>query len=52
MNPVERKEVTFTCHAPKEPGTYRLRFDLVNEGINWFESYGVRPVDLNVVVRA
>ena len=50
MNPVDRREVTFTCHAPKEPGNYRLRFDLVDEGINWFESYGVRTVDLNVVV--
>jgi hypothetical protein len=51
MNPVERTEVNFTCHAPKSPGKYRLRFDLVDEGISWFESFGVRTVDLPVEVR-
>jgi SAM-dependent methyltransferase len=50
MNPVERTELRFTCHAPREPGKHRLRFDLVDEGINWFESYGVRPLDLAVEV--
>ena len=50
MNPVERTELRFTCHAPKAPGKYRLRFDLVDEGISWFESFGMRTVDLKVEV--
>jgi hypothetical protein len=50
MNPVERTELSFTCHAPGTPGKYRLRFDLVDEGISWFESFGVRTVDLPVDV--
>ncbi len=50
MNPVERAEISFTCHAPVAPGKYRLRFDLVDEGISWFESFGVRTVDLAVEV--
>ena len=50
MNPVERTELGFTCHAPKEPGKYRLRFDLVDEGISWFESFGVRTIDLPIEV--
>ena len=50
MNPVERTELSFTCHAPRAPGRYRLRFDLVDEGISWFESFGVRTVDLKVDV--
>jgi hypothetical protein len=48
LNPTERIEFTFSCHAPATAGKHRLRFDLVNEGINWFEHYGVRPVDLAV----
>jgi hypothetical protein len=50
MNAAERTEMSFTCHAPNAPGKYRLRFDLVDEGISWFESFGVRPVDLLVEV--
>ncbi len=50
MNPVERTELSLTCHAPRAPGKYRLRFDLVDEGISWFESFGVRTVDLAVNV--
>lgn len=50
MNPVERTELSFTCHAPKEPGKYRLRFDLVDEGISWFESFGIRTIDLPIEV--
>ncbi len=48
LNPTDRIEFTFTCHAPATKGKHRLRFDLVNEGINWFEHYGVGPVDLPV----
>jgi SAM-dependent methyltransferase len=50
LNPVERVDMTFTCHAPTQPGRHRLSFDLVCEGISWFESFGVRTVDLVVDV--
>ena len=50
MNPVDRAEVAFTCHAPETPGRHRLRFDLVAEGVSWFESFGVRTVDVIVDV--
>ncbi|MGH2451734.1 MAG: S8 family serine peptidase [Candidatus Limnocylindria bacterium] len=37
--------------APREPGTYRLRLDLVREGIAWFSGLGVPAADVtfNVV---
>ena len=44
----ERIEFTFTCHAPATAGRHRLRFDLVNEGIDWFDQYGVAPVSFAV----
>jgi len=50
MNPVDRTDLSFTCHAPRVPGRYRLRFDLVDEGISWFESFGVRTPDLPIEV--
>ncbi len=52
MDPVERTELNFTCHAPRKSGKHRLRFDLVDEGISWFESFGVRTVDLPIEVSA
>ena len=50
MNPVDRTELAFTCHAPDKPGVYRLRFDLVDEGISWFESFGISMPELSVNV--
>lgn len=50
MNPGDRTALTFTCHAPKDPGMYLLRFDLVDEGISWFEWSGTRPVELPIEV--
>jgi hypothetical protein len=46
--PAGRLEFAFTCHAPSTPGKHRLRFDLVNEGIDWFDQYGVAPVSIPV----
>jgi SAM-dependent methyltransferase len=50
MSPVDRREIAFTCHTPKAPGRYRLQFDLVDEGITWFESYGVHTPHLSIQV--
>ncbi|HKD10468.1 MAG TPA: glycosyltransferase family 39 protein [Thermoanaerobaculia bacterium] len=36
--------------APAAPGRYRLRFDLVNEGIDWFSHRGGQTADLEVKV--
>jgi SAM-dependent methyltransferase len=30
----------------REPGEYRLTFDLVAEGVSWFENLGSRPVEI------
>jgi hypothetical protein len=45
-----RADVAIDVPAPSTPGRYLLRFDLVSEGIDWFESCGseptVRPFDV------
>jgi hypothetical protein len=45
-----RADVTIDIPIPSEPGRYLLRFDLVSEGIDWFEACGseptVRPFDV------
>jgi len=33
-------ELPITITAPTQPGPYRIKFDLVSEGIDWFESAG------------
>jgi MoaA/NifB/PqqE/SkfB family radical SAM enzyme len=39
----ERADVVMDVPVPAEPGDYLLRFDLVSEGIDWFESCGSEP---------
>jgi hypothetical protein len=34
------QDVAIDLPAPAQPGEYELRFDLVSEGIDWFESCG------------
>jgi hypothetical protein len=36
----EQADVTIEIPAPTEPGRYQLKFDLVSEGIDWFEACG------------
>ncbi|MFN8061005.1 MAG: radical SAM protein [Vicinamibacterales bacterium] len=47
----ERVDVAIDLVAPSTPGRYQLRFDLVCEGIDWFENCGsevtVRPFDVH-----
>jgi subtilisin family serine protease len=38
--------------APLAPGPYRLRVDLVREGVAWFSSLGVPTADLDLLVAA
>ena len=35
-----RADVPIEIPAPDEPGRYALKFDLVSEGIDWFEACG------------
>jgi ubiquinone/menaquinone biosynthesis C-methylase UbiE len=42
--PGGRCELTLTVAAPPAPGSYHLKFDLVREGVRWFELAGSRPV--------
>lgn len=50
--PVEPgQRITMTARVPlPEAGSYRLAFDLVAEGITWFENLGSHPVYLELVV--
>ena len=44
-------EIPITLKAPETPGRYRLKFDLVSEGIDWFEQSGSRTTVKDLVVR-
>lgn len=44
--------VAFSCPAPDRPGSYVLKFDLVAEGVTWFEAAGSPPVTTRLVVGA
>jgi Radical SAM superfamily/Iron-sulfur cluster-binding domain len=41
--PGRRADVDIEVTAPLDPGRYLLRFDLVSEGVDWFESCGSEP---------
>ena len=46
--PAGSQSIRMTFPAPGEPGTYQLKFDMVAEGVTWFEPTGspieVRPL--------
>jgi hypothetical protein len=44
VNAGEKLELDFQAQAPGQPGEYWLKFDMVCEGIEWFESGGNTPV--------
>jgi Radical SAM superfamily/Iron-sulfur cluster-binding domain len=43
-------EIPITVRAPEMPGRYRIKFDLVSEGIDWFESAGSPTTVKDLVV--
>jgi hypothetical protein len=47
----ETMEIPLTLKAPASPGRYRLKFDLVSEGIDWFEQAGSPTTEKPFVVR-
>ena len=44
-------EIPITLRAPETPGRYQIKFDLVSEGIDWFERSGSRTTVRDLVVR-
>jgi MoaA/NifB/PqqE/SkfB family radical SAM enzyme len=44
-------DVTIDIPAPETPGRYALKFDLVSEGIDWFEACGSPTTVKNFIVR-
>ncbi len=40
------------CRCRRSPGRYALRFDLVSEGIDWFETCGSEPTVRELIVSA
>src|SRR5262245_54968718 len=40
LQPGQSVDVSMTITAPGRPGRYELKFDLVSEGIDWFEAGG------------
>jgi SAM-dependent methyltransferase len=49
VEPGESIEMTVRLMLP-DPGRYRLTFDLVAEGVTWFENVGSTPVQVRAVV--
>jgi hypothetical protein len=43
-------EIPITVRAPETPGRYVLKFDLVSEGIDWFETCGSKVTTEELVV--
>jgi hypothetical protein len=50
LEPGATAEVPITVNAPAEPGRYSLKFDLVSEGIDWFEACGSPTTTKTLVV--
>jgi len=44
-------DIPFKLTAPEQPGEYVLKFDLVSEGIEWFEQVGSPTTSKPLVVR-
>ena len=40
----------FECPAPVQPGAFRLKLDLVAEGVTWFETVGSSPASTSIQV--
>ena len=49
LEPGASAQVPITVTAPEKPGRYSLKFDLVSEGIDWFEACG-SPTTMKTLV--
>jgi hypothetical protein len=52
MGPGETCLLRISCEAPCDVGDYKIKIDLVNQDICWFEQHGSQPLVLPFVVRA
>jgi hypothetical protein len=50
LQPGAIAEVPITITAPAEAGRYALKFDLVSEGIDWFEACGSPTTTKTLIV--
>ena len=50
LGPGEHADVAIEIPAPTQPGRYALKFDLVSEGIDWFERCGSPTTTRTLVV--
>jgi hypothetical protein len=50
LAPASEVELRMTLTAPDKPGRYGLKFDLVSEGIDWFEACGSQTTTKRMVV--
>jgi hypothetical protein len=50
VSPQASVDVEMTLTAPSTPGRYGLKFDLVSEGIDWFEACGSETTTRKLVV--
>ncbi len=48
--PRQTVTMAFECPAPAEPGRFRLKLDLVVEGVTWFEMVGSTPASMPLLV--
>lgn len=51
LDPGGRADVDIEIPAPQDPGRYLLKFDLVSEGIDWFERCGSQTTTKTLWVR-
>jgi MoaA/NifB/PqqE/SkfB family radical SAM enzyme len=51
LGPGEQADIAIEIPAPAERGRYALKFDLVSEGIDWFEHCGSRTTTRTLWVR-
>ena len=51
LGPGDRADVAIDVPTPDTPGRYLLKFDLVSEGIDWFESCGSPTTTKTLLVR-
>jgi hypothetical protein len=50
LPPGQTTTIPFTIRAPDRPGRYMLKFDLVSEGIDWFEACGSPTTSAELIV--
>lgn len=50
VGPGESITLSVPLHAPPRPGTYRLVWDMLHEGVNWFDARGDAQTSSRVIV--